>query len=147
MSMPSILITPDCGSKARWSKAERRRLAGAGCADQRDGLAGSAVKAEIGTGGALAVVGKRNVLELDEPAHAAGSSASGRSRTAGSVSSTSKNSLSRGASITIRLAKLHDLFEPADQQRGIAHEHDDLADRGLTVQIEPDAEHQDRRAW
>ena len=37
------------------------------------------------------------------------------------------------------------LFEPGDQQRGEAHEHDDFADRGLTAQVEPDPEHENRQ--
>ena len=37
------------------------------------------------------------------------------------------------------------LFELADQHRGKAHEHDDLADRRQSERIEPDADNQDRQ--
>jgi hypothetical protein len=88
---------------------ERGRLAGAGCAHERDRLARQGGEGEVGDRRALAVIGERDALELDEAARPAGidrgSIASGRSRTAGSASSTAKNSASRGASMNTRLTK------------------------------------------
>jgi hypothetical protein len=64
------------------------------------------------------------------------------------VSSTSKKSASFGASTNRRLEKpTACLFEARDQQRGDAHEADDLADRGETDEFEvsPDQkDHQER---
>ena len=51
---------------------ERRRFAGAGRADQRDGLAGQRGEAQVGDRRPLAVVGERDVLELHQAAQAAG---------------------------------------------------------------------------
>ena len=51
---------------------KRRRLAGAGRADQRDGLARLRVERQVGDRRPLAVVGERHVLELDLALDAAG---------------------------------------------------------------------------
>ena len=51
---------------------ERGRFAGAGGADEGDGLAGQRGEGQIGDRRALAVVGKRDVLGLHQAAHAGG---------------------------------------------------------------------------
>ena len=51
---------------------ERGRLAGAGRADQRHGLARQRREGEVGDRGALAVVGERDAGELDQAAQPAG---------------------------------------------------------------------------
>ena len=70
--MPSILTAPDCGSKARCSKASAVDLPAPVAPTSAMVSPGSAVKLEVGDRGALAVVGERDVGELDQPAHAAG---------------------------------------------------------------------------
>ncbi len=71
--------------------------------------------------------------------------APGLSRTEGAASSTSKKSLSRGASSTRRLAKRDGLLELADEHAGDADEGDDLADRGQVLNVEPGADDEDRK--
>ena len=70
--MPSTLIKPRLRIEGAMQQRQRRRLAAAGRPDQRDALAGQRREAQIRHGGALAVIGKRDVLELDQAAHAAG---------------------------------------------------------------------------
>ena len=69
--MPSISMAPVCGSKARCSSASAVDLPAPVAADERDGLAGQRREVQVGDRRPLAVIGKRDVLEFDEAAHAA----------------------------------------------------------------------------
>ena len=65
-------MTPDCGSKARCSSASAVDLPLPVGADQRDAVAGQRGEGQIRDRGALAVIGKRHVVEFDQPAQPAG---------------------------------------------------------------------------
>ena len=124
---------------------ERGRLAGAGRADQRDGLARQRGEVEVGDRGALAVIGERHVLEFDQPAHAA------RIDRVGAVAHRRHGvehleELAQARRVHEHLVGEADhLLEPDDQQRGEIHEGDDLADGGEALHVEPDAEQEDRQ--
>ena len=145
MSMPSIFTAPDCGSKARWSSASAVDLPAPVAPTSAMVSPGKAVKVRSATAGALAVVGERDVLEFDEAAHPAGIDRVGAvaHRRLGVEHLEELGKPRRVHHHAV--GEMHGLLEPADQQRGEAHEHHDLADGGETVQIEPDAEHEDRQ--
>ena len=109
---------------------QRRRLAGAGRADQRDGLARQRGEGEIGDRGPLAVIGERDVLELDQAAHAAGIDRVGAVAHRRHGVEHVEELLQPRRVHHHAIGEMHDLFELADQHGGKAHEHDDLADRG-----------------
>ncbi len=64
--MPSIVMMPDCGSKARCSSAIAVDLPAPVGADQRDGLAGQRGEGQILDRRPLAVIGERDVVEFDQ---------------------------------------------------------------------------------
>ena len=70
--MPSSLIAPRLRIERAMQQRQRRRFAAAGRADQRHGLARQRGEAQVGDGGALAVVGERHVVEFDQAAQPAG---------------------------------------------------------------------------
>ena len=146
MSMPSIVIAPGLRIEGAMQQRQRRRLAGAGGADQRDGLARLRDEVEIGdrrracrrrrTRRCRTRRGRRRGRDRR---------ASGRSCMRGMVSSTSKNSRSRGASMASRLAKPTACSSCDDHHAGERHEGDDLADRGQAELEQPGAEQDDRQ--
>ena len=116
-------------------QSERGRFARARRADERHRFAGQRREAQIGHRGPLAVVGKRHVLEFHEAVYAPGIHGIGavayrRLR----IEHLEKFGEPRGVH-DHPVGEVHGLFEPADQQRGKAHEHDDLADRGEIAQV------------
>ncbi len=122
---------------------ERGRLARAGRTHQSDGLARKRSEGEVGDCRALAVVGERHVLELDQALHPAGVDGAGAvaHRRLGIEHIEELRDARRVQHHAV--GEADGLLEPADEQRGEAHEHHDLADRRLAVQIEPDAEYED----
>ena len=146
MSMPSILTVPDCGSKTRCSSASAVDLPAPVAPTSATVSPGSAVKLMSRDRRPLAVVGEATRPRTRPALQPAGIDASGRSRTPGSVSRTSKNSASRGASMNIRLANLHACSSCAISMAGEAHEHHDAADRRLPVRVQQDAEDRGSRA-
>ncbi len=123
---------------------ERRRFAGAGRADQRDRLAGQRRERHVGDRGPLAVVGERDVLELDHAAHAArihrvGPVAHGRLGVEDVEEFLEPRRLHEEV-----VHEAHRLFQLRDQHGGKAHEHHDVADRGVTPIVQPDAGKEDR---
>ena len=109
---------------------QRRRFAGAGGADQRDGLARQRGEGQIGDRGALAVIGEGDVLELDQSAHAAGIDRIGAvAHRRHGVEHVEELLQPRRFHHHV-VGEVDHLLELADQHGGEAHEHDDLADRG-----------------
>ena len=86
-------------------QGEGGRFAGAGRADQRDSLAGQRDEL-MSTAAALAAIGKRNILELDQPVEPAGIDRVGPVAHRRHGIPDLKNSRSRGASDTTLLMKL-----------------------------------------
>jgi len=72
-----------------------------------------------------------------------GSTASGDSRTTDSVSSTVKNSRSRGRVHEHLVDEADEFLELADQQAGEIHEHHDVADGGAALEMQAYADHED----
>ena len=115
---------------------ERRGFAAAGRADQRNAVAGQRGEAQVRDGGALAVIGKRHVVEFDQAAHTAGID---RIRPVAHRRHGVEHAEELG-----ELRRIHEqavgeadhLLEPRDQQRGDRHEADDLADRGKADELE-----------
>src|SRR5918995_1619414 len=69
-STPSMRMMPASGSR-RLEQGDRRALARAGGANQRDRLAGFHDEGQIVHGGAAAAIGQADPLELDAPLHPA----------------------------------------------------------------------------
>src|SRR4051794_23780762 len=84
----------------------RRRLAGAGRADQRDGLAGKRGEGEVLDRRPLAVIGEGDVVEFDEAGEPTRIDRVVPVMHRGTASSTLKNSRRRGASMNTLLMKL-----------------------------------------
>ena len=123
---------------------DRGRFAGAGRADQRDGLAGQGGKRNVLDRRPLAVIGKRDVVEFDEagePAgiHGVGPVAYGRHRVQHVEEFLQARRLHEHA-----VDEAHHLFELLDQHGGKRHEHHDLADGGETLAVQRDADGEDR---
>ena len=79
---------------------------------------GSAVKVEIGDRGALAVVGERNVLEFHQAVQAAGIQRVGAVAHRRLGVEHLEEFLDPRRVHHHAVGELHDVFEPADQQRG-----------------------------
>ena len=145
MSMPSILTEPDCGSNTRCSSASAVDLPAPVGPTSATISPGSAVKLRSATAGALAVVGERHVGEFDQAAHAAGIDGVGpvahRRHGVGDL----EEFLQPRRVHEQAVGEAHRLFEPGDQHAGEAREGDDLADRGQAVDVEPDADDEDRQ--
>ena len=139
--MPSILIEPGLRIEHAVQQRQRGRLAGAGRADQRDGLARQRGEVQVGDRGALAVIGERHVVELDQAAHAAGIDGvrAGRAPPA-RVEHLEEFAAAAARPWNSAVGEADRLLEPDDQHAGEAHEGDDLADRREAVDVEPDAD-------
>ena len=124
---------------------QRGRLARAGRADQRDDLARQRGKFQVGDRGALAIVGERHVAEFDQAVHAAGIDGVGpvahRRHRVGDL-----EELDEPRTVLEQaVGETHGLLEPDDEHAGEAREGDDLAHRREAVDVEPDADDEDRK--
>ena len=129
---------------------ERGGFAGAGRADQRDHFAGLRGEGEIGDGGPLAVIGERDVVEFDPPGQAAGIDRMRDVAHGGHGIEHVEEFLQPRRLHEHAVDEADDLFEPADQHGGEAHEHHDLADGGEALEEQPGADDEDRQqrdAW
>ena len=106
---------------------------------------GSAVNFRSATAGALAVVGERHVAELDQAADAAGIDGvrpvAHRRHRVGDLEELDEPR----AVLEQAVGEADGLLEPDDQHAGEAREGDDLADRREPVDVEPDADDEDRK--
>ena len=125
-------------------KRERRRFAAAGRPDQRDAIARQRRETQIRHRGALAIVRKRHILNSTRPRKRPGSTASGRSRTAGTVSMHAEELGELRRIHEQAVGKADHLLEPADQERRDRHEADDLADRREPYELEISSDQEDR---
>ncbi len=126
-------------------KRDRRRFAGAGRADQRDGLAGQGGKRNVLDRGPLAVIGKRDVVEFDEAGEAAGIHRAGPVAHRGHRVQHVEEFLQARRLHEHAVDEAHHLFELLDQHGRKTHEHHDLADRGLPLSVQVDADGEDRQ--
>ncbi len=136
--MPSILIVPDCGSNARCSSASAVDLPAPVEPTSAMVSPGSDREVEVGHGGALAVVGERHVLEVDQAAHAAGIDRVGAvAHRRHGVEHLEEFAQARRVH-QHAVDEADHLLEAPDQQRGEIHEGDDLADgrEALAVEVE-----------
>ena len=122
---------------------KRRRLAGAGRTNQRDGLSRQGGEIQIDHRGPLAVVGERDVPELDQAVQPTGI---GRIRPVvqnrGRVEHLEEVGKARRVDEHAVDEPDREL-EPLDDHRGDRHEGDDLADRGEALQMQPGSQDDD----
>ena len=109
---------------------DRGRFAGAGRADQRDGLAGQRGEGEVLDRGPLAVIGKRDVLEFDQAREPPGIHRVGPVAHRGHGIQHVEEFLQPRRLHEHAVDEADHLFELLDQHGGETHEHHDLADGG-----------------
>ena len=136
----------DAGLRIESTVQQRDRggFAGAGRADQRDGLAGERRKRNVLDRGPLAVIGKRDVVEFDEPGEATGVHGVGPVAHCGHRVQHVEEFLQARRLHEHAVDEAHHLFELLDQHGRKTHEHHDLADRGLSPAVQVDADGEDR---
>ena len=131
--------------EAAVQQRQRRGLARAGRADERDGLSRCRGEVQPKHRGRFAPVGKRHVLECDQALHATGIH---RVRTVADR----RDGVAHLEEL-LQLRRFHEhpigesdrVLQAIDQHGGEAHEGDDLADRSQPLREQPGAEQDDRQ--
>ena len=124
---------------------DRGGFAGTGFSDQSEGLSRQRGERDVLNGGALAVIGERDVVEFHKAGEAAGIDGVGPvAHRWHRIEHVEELAQPRGFHEDA-VDEAHDLFELLDQHGREGDEHHDFADARLTLAVQDNADHEDRQ--